>query len=158
MKQTGWLFAAFLIVTTIGCDRVTKHLAVTRLADAEPQSFLADSFRLEYAENTGAFLSLGSTLPDRWRTGLLTFGVALGLIVVAVTAVKKRWTGLPLAGAALIWAGGVSNLVDRAMRGSVVDFMNVGVGWLRTGIFNVADIAILGGAVLIGLSDKVGRK
>jgi signal peptidase II len=153
MKQTGWLVAALLILTTIGCDRVTKHLASTRLADAPPQSFLADTFRLEYAENTGAFLSLGSTLPDTLRTGLLTFGVALGLIVVAIVAFRKRWTGLPLAGAALIWAGGVSNLVDRATRGSVVDFMNVGVGSLRTGIFNVADIAIMGGALLIAIKE-----
>jgi signal peptidase II len=136
-------------MATVGCDRVTKHLAITRLAEAEPRSFLAGTFRLEYAENTGAFLSLGSTLPDHLRTGLLTFGVAVGLIVVAVVAIRKRWAGLPLAGAALIWAGGVSNLVDRAMRGSVVDFMNVGVGWLRTGIFNVADVAIFAGAVLI---------
>jgi signal peptidase II len=157
MKQSGWLLAIVLILTTIGCDRVTKHLATERLADAERQSFLGDVFRLEYAENTGAFLSLGSTLPDWLRTGLLTYGVALGLIVVAIVAVKKRWTGLPLAGAALIWAGGASNLVDRAFRGSVVDFMNLGVGWLRTGIFNVADIAILAGAVLIAFSDVGGK-
>jgi signal peptidase II len=157
MKQSGWLLAIVLILTTIGCDRVTKHLATERLAAAERQSYMGDVFRLEYAENTGAFLSLGSTLPDRLRTGLLTYGVALGLIVVAIVAVKKRWSGVPLAGAALIWAGGASNLVDRAFRGSVVDFMNLGVGSLRTGIFNVADIAILAGAVLIAFSDVGGK-
>jgi len=157
MRSTGWLLAAILILTTLGCDRLTKHLASTRLADIPSQSFLGDTFRLEYAENTGAFLSLGATLPDRMRTGLLTYGVALGLIVVALVAVKKRWMGIPLAGAALIWAGGVSNLVDRAVRGSVVDFLNVGVGSLRTGIFNVADVAIMAGAVLIAVSDNAGR-
>jgi signal peptidase II len=157
MKNSGWLLATVLMLTTIGCDRVTKHLATERLADAERQSFLGDVFRLEYAENTGAFLSLGSTLPDWLRTGLLTYGVGLGLMVVALVAVKKRWSGVLLAGAALIWAGGVSNLVDRAFRGSVVDFLNLGVGSLRTGIFNVADIAILAGAVLIAFSD-VGQK
>src|SRR5262245_32261214 len=151
MKRTGWLLAAILILTTIGCDRVTKHLASSRLVDAPPQSFLADTFRLEYAENTGAFLSLGASLPDTLRTGLLTFGVAIGLIVVAVVACRRRWSGWPLAGAALIWAGGVSNLADRAVRGSVVDFMNIGVGTLRTGIFNVADVAIMAGALLIAL-------
>ena len=153
MKPIGWLLAVLLILTTIGCDRVTKHLAATRLADAPPQSFLADTFRLEYAENTGAFLSLGATLPDPVRTALLTVGVGIGLIVVAVVAFRKRWVGRPLAGAALIWAGGMSNLVDRAVHGSVVDFMNVGVGSLRTGIFNVADVAILAGAVLIAIKE-----
>jgi len=152
MKSAGWLLAAILILTTIGCDRVTKHLATTRLADSPPQSFLGDTFRLEYAENTGAFLSLGATLPDSVRTGLLTFGVGIGLLVVGIVAVKKRWRGAALVGASLIWAGGVSNLVDRALRGSVVDFMNVGLGSLRTGIFNVADIAIMAGALLIAVS------
>jgi len=52
----------------------------------------------------------------------------------------------------LLWAGGVSNLVDRVLHGSVVDFMNIGVGWLRTGIFNVADMAITIGVLLILLS------
>ena len=140
------------MIATIACDRVTKHLATAHLANSPSQSFLADTFRLEYAENTGAFLSLGSTLPQKIRTGVLTFGVAIGLILVAILAVKKRWTGVPLAGAALIWAGGVSNLVDRAMRGSVVDFMNLGIGSLRTGIFNVADVAIMAGAILIAFS------
>jgi signal peptidase II len=46
-------------------------------------------------------------------------------------------------------AGGASNWIDRAVRGSVVDFMNVGIGPVRTGVFNVADVAIMLGAVLI---------
>jgi signal peptidase II len=53
-----------------------------------------------------------------------------------------------LLGLTLLIAGGASNWIDRAMRGSVVDFMNVGVGPVRTGIFNAADLAILCGAAL----------
>jgi len=60
---------------------------------------------------------------------------------------------LPLAGVALMWGGGASNLIDRASRGHVVDFLNLGVGSLRTGIFNVADVAVLLGAVLIVVGD-----
>jgi signal peptidase II len=51
------------MASTIGCDRVTKHMAAALLADKPPQSFLADSVRLEYAENAGGFLSLGAGLP-----------------------------------------------------------------------------------------------
>ena len=47
------------IGATIGCDRVTKYVAATTLAEAPARSFLADTFRLEYAENAGAFLGLG---------------------------------------------------------------------------------------------------
>jgi signal peptidase II len=58
---------------------------------------------------------------------------------------RMRWSGTQLFGLGLVFAGGASNLVDRISRGSVIDFMNVGLGGLRTGIFNVADVAILVG-------------
>jgi len=48
-----------------------------------------------------------------------------------------------------VFAGGISNLIDRILWGSVVDFMSVGVGPLRTGIFNVADVAVMIGIALI---------
>jgi signal peptidase II len=49
----------------------------------------------------------------------------------------------------LFVAGGASNLVDRITYGMVIDFMNVGIGPLRTGIFNVADIAVVVGGILM---------
>ena len=51
----------------------------------------------------------------------------------------------------LFAAGGASNLVDRIAYGSVIDFMNLGIGSLRTGIFNVADMAIMLGAGILAL-------
>jgi signal peptidase II len=147
------LLAVFLLLITLGCDRVTKHLARTRLADAPAQSFFFDTLRLQYAENTGAFLSLGANLPPAVRTWLLTVGVAVLLVIVAILAIVRRWSGMSLAGATLMWAGGVSNLIDRALHGHVVDFLNVGLGSLRTGIFNVADVAVTLGAVLIVFGD-----
>jgi signal peptidase II len=62
------------ITATIGCHRYTKHLAATALEGAPMQSFLADTIRLEYVENTGAFLSLGAGLPASVRTGVFTIG------------------------------------------------------------------------------------
>ena len=53
------------IGATIGCDRVAKHVAASRLSDGPGRSFLADTFRLRYAENTGAFLTLGADWPIR---------------------------------------------------------------------------------------------
>jgi len=50
----------------------------------------------------------------------------------------------------LIFSGGLSNFYDRiANNGAVVDFLNIGIGSLRTGIFNVADIAIMLGVLLL---------
>jgi signal peptidase II len=116
---------------------------------APTQSYFAGTVQLEYAENTGAFLSLGSQLPDWARTTLLRVGVALALATLVLIALKYQWSGVALAGASLTFAGGVSNLLDRILRGSVVDFMSIGVGSIRTGIFNVADVAIIVGGVLL---------
>jgi signal peptidase II len=153
MTTKGKLLVLGLLGTTVGCDRVTKHLATTELAGAHAQSFFYDTVRLQYAENTGAFLSLGANLPDPIRTWLLTVGVAVLLIVVAFLAIKRRWEGTSLAGATLMWAGGLSNLIDRATHGHVVDFINLGIGSLRTGIFNIADVAVSLGAVLVVFGD-----
>jgi signal peptidase II len=54
-------------------------------------------------------------------------------------------------------AGGASNWIDRLAFGRVVDFMNVGLGPLRTGIFNVADVAIMVGVGLLILGDARRR-
>jgi signal peptidase II len=143
------LLLLIAIGATIGCDRVTKHVAATTLSEAPSRSFLADTFRLEYAENTGAFLGLGADWPIAART--VVFGVGNGLLLVglAVFAMRARWPRRALLGVALLVAGGASNLVDRIVYGMVIDFMNVGIGSLRTGIFNVADMAIMLGAGIL---------
>jgi signal peptidase II len=138
---------------TIACDRVTKHVASTTLAGTARQSFLADTVRLEYAENTGGFLSLGADLPPAMRTGLFTIASGALLVLLVAAAIRFRWTGWPLLALAFFTAGGASNWVDRATRGSVVDFLNVGVGPFRTGIFNVADLAIVLGVAIFAFSE-----
>lgn len=137
------------IAATVGCDRVTKHIAATTLAEEPGRSFFADTVRLEYAENTGAFLSLGADWPRPIRTAVFGVSTAVLLVAVAVIAMRRRWPAVALLGVALFVAGGASNLMDRITDGMVIDFMNVGVGSLRTGIFNVADVAIMLGAGLL---------
>lgn len=151
-------FALAMLLVTVGCDRVTKRIATDTLADRPPQSYLGGVVRLEYAENPGAFLGVGSGLPEWARMGIFRIGVGMALMAVGFVALKKRWVGLPLAGASLVVAGGVSNLLDRFVRGNVVDFMSVGIGSVRTGIFNVADVAILAGGVLIAIGHNLGHR
>jgi signal peptidase II len=140
------------VVTTIGCDRVTKNVALAALADGTVRSYLGDAIRLEYVENAGGFLGMGANLPDAWRTTLFTIVTGLTLLGVGLVAVRGRSQVWLLTGACLVLAGGASNWVDRLVRGSVVDFMNVGIGPLRTGVFNVADVAIMLGASVLLLS------
>lgn len=138
-----------LIAATVGCDRVTKHVATAELADQPTQSLFADIVRLTYEQNTGGFLSLGASLPEGARTALFTIGTGIILacaVLVAFRLPRGRWQS---AGLALFIGGGLSNWIDRILHGSVVDFLNIGVGSLRTGIFNVADVAIMTGIALL---------
>jgi signal peptidase II len=141
------------IVGTIGCDRVTKHFAETALAGQPAQTFLAGAVWLGYVENTGGFLGLGATLPTAVRTAIFTVGSGLMLLAVAFVAWRMRARGWMAVGFALFLSGAASNWVDRLMNGSVIDFLNVGIGPVRTGVFNVADAAIMAGMVLVWWSD-----
>jgi signal peptidase II len=154
----GRLALIAAIAATIGCDRVTKHLAATTLAGASSQSFLADTFRLEYAENAGGFLSLGADWPLAARTALFAVGTALLLLAVVIVAIRRRYGGWTLVGLSVFVAGGASNWVDRVAWGSVIDFINVGVGPLRTGIFNVADVAIMLGVGILLVEELRGDR
>jgi signal peptidase II len=122
------LVTIFLVlVFTAGCDQATKHLARTEFSHMGFAKFLGRFIEFTLAENPGAFLSLGASLPQAARGVLLTVGVSFGLaflLAYLVRAPKQRW--LSFLGLALIWAGGLSNLIDRFVReGLVTDFMVV---------------------------------
>lgn len=134
-----------LLAATAGCDRVTKHLAVTALSGYPDHSYLADTVRLQYHENPGAFLSVGSSWSPEVRAVMFQIGNALFLVALAVGASRRGWSRVEFCGLALFFAGALSNLIDRVAMGSVIDFLNVGIGPIRTGIFNIADVAIMAG-------------
>lgn len=150
VRRIGVRLALVIAITsTIGCDRVTKQVASASLSDGHVRSYLSDTIRLQYVENTGGFLGLGSDLPETMRMTLFTAMTGVVLGGLAIVAMRHRWQGWLLIGAWLVVAGGASNWIDRVVRGSVVDFMNVGIGPLRTGIFNVADVAIMVGIATV---------
>jgi signal peptidase II len=152
MKQLPRAMIVFLItLTCVGCDQATKLAAKQRLQNGPVYSYAGDTIRLQYAENTGAFLSLGASLPEPLRQ--LIFTVLVGVFLVGLIAfllLSRELTPFAVNCLALVAAGGVSNLIDRiAYDGRVIDFLNVGIGPLRTGIFNLADMAITFGTLLL---------
>jgi len=149
LSARRWAAVAAIVLATIAADRVTKQVASGLLASAPPRSYLSDTVRVEYTENRGGFLGLGATLPPPVRS--LVFTVLTMVLLLVVSAVlARRGTGTAATvGLSLLWAGGASNLADRVARGAVVDFLNLGIGPLRTGIFNVADIAITAGVLIL---------
>jgi signal peptidase II len=147
------LAISLVLVVTAGCDQAAKHLARTELGQMGSITLPGRFVELTLAENAGAFLSLGASLPQSLRV-LLTVGVSLGLAVLLAYLIRaRRLQWLSFLGLALIWAGGVSNLIDRVLRhGAVTDFMVVRAGPLHTGIFNLADFTLVIGMLMVGAS------
>jgi len=140
-----------LLAATAGCDRVTKHYAMTALAGEGSQSYLGDTVRLDYHENPGGFLSAGADWAPRTRAVVFELANGAFLLTALVLAYRYKWSRLAAVGLILFIAGGLSNLIDRVAIGTVIDFLNVGIGHWRTGIFNVADVAIMAGAALLAI-------
>lgn len=135
----------------VALDRAAKAVAQALLSPGEMYSFLGDTFRLQLAHNRGAFLSLGHDLPDLWRQLFFNAGVvALLLCLMAYAVFSRRIRAAGVWASALVVSGGLGNLIDRFLyEGRVVDFMNFGIGPVRTGIVNLADIFITAGVVLL---------
>lgn len=145
--------AVFLLVLTAcaGCDQASKQVAWSLLEGAPGLELAGGVVRLELASNPGAFLGLGADLPEAVRR-VLWMGL-VPLLVVALSAsllASHRLARSPLVGLGLVVGGGLGNWIDRLLHdGAVRDFVSLGVGPLRTGIFNVADVAILFGVALL---------
>ncbi len=152
MKLAKRMMVIILVsLACAGCDQGTKLLASTYLPKYEMTSYFNDTVRIGYVENTGAFLGLGSSLPENIRFSLFTVLAGLFLIGLFIYLVYGSSLNLiTVIGFSLLLSGGGSNLYDRIVNdGAVIDFLNIGIGVVRTGIFNVADMAIMLGGVLL---------
>lgn len=147
---------SLVLAGTVGCDQATKQLAISGLQGEQGRSFLGGLFRLTYAENPGAFLSLFGGLSAPVRFWLLTASVGVMLLgMLAWLMASGRLSRLHTVALALCIGGGLSNWLDRLLNdGRVVDFMVLGLGPVRTGVFNVADIAIMLGLGLFLLKPR----
>ena len=159
IKRTAIIL--FILLSCVGCDQATKTIARQNLPKSKVISLLNDTFRLQYIENSGAFLSLGANIPEKMRYWIVTFMVGVspsGLLVYLL--MTKNLTKHQAIALSLVMGGGFGNLIDRIYnQGRVVDFMNLGIGSLRTGVFNVADIAITFGVIwFLFISVKSGPK
>ncbi|HYU35741.1 MAG TPA: signal peptidase II [Thermoanaerobaculia bacterium] len=138
-----------MLLSCVGCDQAIKILAKSHLSSSLPLEFLNGAVRVQYAENTGAFLSLGADLPEKARF-LLFVGLVGPILITGLAFAFKshRMTLTQKMGLILAVGGGIGNLIDRITHGAVVDFVSLGIGPLRTGIFNLADVAITVGLLL----------
>ncbi len=142
--------ASLVIGLCIVCDQLSKDWAIATLQNRPQKFYLGGFLKFLYAENTGAWGSMGSGLPEPWRYILLTIVPILflfGLFVFLIT--RKDLKTYESFCYALIVGGGAGNLIDRAIHGFVVDFLWMGWPQLGTNIFNVADVLIMTGVITL---------
>lgn len=139
-----------LLTGTIGCDQVTKLVARDSLPVTGPLSYLNGLVQFHYAHNPGAFLSLGSGLNGSTRFWIFNVGVAVFLLLLGWFLINlKTLERVQVIGLTLVLGGGIGNMIDRFLFGGVTDFLFMQLGPLHTGVFNVADMAIVFGIVLL---------
>ena len=126
-------------------DIVTKVLAVRLLVPGQPVSIIGDTVTWTLVRNSGAAFSMATGYT--WVLTLIATGVVIGIIWMGRRLVSPWW----VLGLGMILGGALGNLIDRffrspgPLRGHVVDFLSI--GWWP--VFNVADPAVVGGAILL---------
>lgn len=151
-----------VLLLNIGCDQVTKNVARNNIATGERISVIDGYFTLMKVENTGAFLSIGNNLPGFLKVILLNGLPALFLAGMLIYILSRSEVKLNIAiPFAFIIGGGLGNLYDRILCGSVTDFLFMDFQLFRTGIFNLADVSIMAGVfwlIAITLHPKFSLK
>ena len=143
-------FILTIVVINIGCDQVSKKIVRQNIQPYETIRLLSNHVTVTRVENTGAFLSAGDSLPKTLKHILLSL---IPMIVLALAAVyvfsKQALSHTMLIGFCFVIGGGIGNIFDRMVYGSVTDFLHINFGIFQTGIFNLADVSIMIGVSLI---------
>ena len=138
-----------VILVNIGCDQISKNIARKNISYGEVIDVIPEYFVLTKVENTGAFLSLGSTLPETLRIILLSVLPVGVLLLVTYFLFKHSDQKSQALALAFVVGGGIGNMYDRIVHGSVTDFVHMDFVIFQTGVFNFADLSIMIGAGII---------
>lgn len=153
------IYILLVIVFTIAIDQVSKVLVrayiepQTDLQRGDRISLIGDAFIMMNVENTGAFLGMGSDLNPTLRLIFLLILPILVLGFVLRYVVKDQsLDNLSLFAFSSIIGGGIANVFDRIAYGSVTDFFFIDLGGVfKTGIFNMADLSVTTGMIILVL-------
>lgn len=139
-----------IVLTNVGCDQISKNIAREEIQYNETISVIDHYFTLTKIENTGAFLSLGDSIP---RPLYIILMILFPLLIMAYASYyiisKKNMSMLLLFGLSCIIGGGLGNIYDRILYGSVTDFMHMDFVIFETGIFNMADFSVMVGMFVL---------
>jgi signal peptidase II len=147
-----------LVLANAGCDQIAKHAARQNIGYYETIDVIGKHFILTKIENSGAFLSTGDSLGGSVKFIFLSILPLLALCYGIYYLLTN--TDLPkllVLGICFVIGGGLGNLYDRMLYGSVTDFMHIDFYAFKTGIFNLADVSIMAGMVMILVNLYVKR-
>lgn len=143
------IFIWIIIVFNIAIDQISK--VWVRANVTSEKELIGNYFTLHNVENSGAFLGMGSELNPTIKLFVLLIlpVVVLGFVLRYIFK-DKTIDKLSLIGFSCILGGGIANIYDRIRYGSVTDFFHIDLGGVfRTGIFNIADLSVTTGMIMI---------
>lgn len=144
-------FITLTIVLTIAVDQISKTIVRTYVVPSERSNIIGTYFTLHNVENVGAFLGMGSDLSPLLKLILLLILPIVVLSFVTYHIFKDQSLDkVSVFAFASIIGGGIANVFDRVVYGSVTDFFHINLGGVfRTGIFNMADLSVTTGMILL---------
>lgn len=160
MKISRTLGIILLIVANIAIDQISKVIVRAEVIPGKIISIIGDTFILTNVENSGAFLGMGS---DMNPTLKLIFLLILPVIVLGYVLYyilkNKSLDKISLIAFCCILGGGIANVFDRIVYGHVTDFFHIDLGGVfKTGIFNMADMSVSTGMIMLLVASFIHRK
>jgi signal peptidase II len=145
------LMLVTLPLALVGCDHATKQLATRHLRGHAHIEVIPRVLQLAYTENRDVGFSALRFVPPRVRKPLILV-MGAGVLVLLGLLWHHRRAAPPLehVAFALLAAGGLGNVLDRLLRGYVVDFVHVR-GWP---VFNMADVWLVTGGLLMAVATR----
>ncbi len=142
---------SIIIALNIFLDQISKILIRNNVEQYSDIKLIGEYFILTNVENSGAFLGMGSGFSPIMKSLFLIILPIIVLISIIVYVYRdKEIDKVSLIGFSIIIGGGIGNIFDRIIYGSVTDFLFIDLGGIfKTGIFNIADLAVTTGMFLI---------
>ena len=148
-----------IVLINISCDQISKDVARRKINTHEIINVVKDNFILTKVENTGAALSLGENLnPTLKIVFLQIFPLIALLFLFRMIIIKNNFSKMTILGFSFIVGGGIGNIYDRFLYGSVTDFMYIKLGFFNTAVFNMADVSVVIGTIFIFLNMVITSK
>ncbi|OED48073.1 signal peptidase II [Flavobacteriaceae bacterium (ex Bugula neritina AB1)] len=147
-----------LVAANIGCDQISKTIVRQTIETDQKIEVFKENLILTKVENRGAAYSIGADLDPVIKTILLQIAPILVLLyLLRQILIKTEYSAETIIGMTFIIGGGIGNILDRILYQSVTDFLILDIGIIKSEIFNLADVSIMIGSLVIISSILLNR-